>query len=155
MTTDITKDPTSGLEKKDFLPSSEDPAFGVFPTSAKRQDTQTTNIPFGGSQSTSAKRQDTQTTSDIMGTIIGGLLLIAFFVALITPLFVTFRQIKKEWASRRIRQGVFVAIVWVVSSSFDLFLSYLESGFDFAAALVFVPPLLAGLLFCLYRKIVG
>ena len=91
--------------------------------------------------------------SDIMGTIIGGLLLIVFGVALITALCVTFRQIKKEWASRRIRQGVFVAIVWVASSPFALL--YWDSGFDVAAALVFVPPFAAGLLLCLYRRIVG
>ena len=91
--------------------------------------------------------------SDIMGVIVGGLLLIAFGVALITALCVTFRQIKKEWASRRIRQGVFVAIVWVASSPFALF--YWGSGFDVAAALVFVPPFVAGVLLCLYRRIVG
>ena len=88
-----------------------------------------------------------------MGAIVGVSLLIAFFVALITALLVTFRQIKKEWASRRIRQGVFVAIVWVASSPFALF--YWDSGFDVAAALVFVPPFIAGLLLCLYRRIVG
>ena len=94
-----------------------------------------------------------QELSDIMGTIIIGVALLIAFGALITALFVTFRQIKKEWASRRIRQGVFVAIVWVASSPFALF--YWESGFDVAAAFAFVPPFVAGLLLCLYRKIVG
>lgn len=131
-----------------------------------------TSITFGELYEPDQSQKTQQTTQDafaykgdkpesyIMGTIIGGLLLIAL-IAFTALCVVTFRQIKKEWASRRIRQGVFVAIVWVVSSSFALFLSYLESGFylesgsGFAVSLVFVPPLLAGLLFYLYRKIVG